>query len=116
MISEENVSIPLLLNPDQLLELERLSALQSFSIKRMARYFRVNEKELEARILDLEDAYIEGTIAYHYNRGRDLPIAKGLQQLISSVETGNISAIDQVNKMKKQIDYEEYKQQVLFGS
>jgi hypothetical protein len=116
MNSEKNASIPSLLNDEQLIELERLAAIQSFSIVRIARYFKVDAIELEARILDMDDSMTPGTIAYHFARGKDLPLAKGLQQLVDSMETGNISAIEQLQKMRKQTEYEEFKRQVLFGS
>ena len=89
------------LTDDEYLELERLSALR-YSIFDMAMYF---DKPLD---LFKQDAKTDGCkIHYHIRRGKLIIRANADMQLMAAAEGGNVTAIEQLNKLMAKQDYKE---------
>jgi hypothetical protein len=102
------------LNEQQLEELEKLVAI-GFNLTRIARYFKLNLSLVEIEAARTQDADTPGTFYYHYQRGLDFSAATIGMNLLSSAESGNLGAIERLEKIKEANDYEQFKKSVLFG-
>lgn len=81
--------------------LEQLSAL-GYSLREMAMYFKVSYP------LFRKEALTKGSdIQYHIERGILTMKANASIQLLSSAESGNITAIQQLTKIQKDREYKD---------
>lgn len=91
---------------EQLDDLERLAAL-NYSIKEMALYFNCPLDDFT------HDALTEGcTINYHISRGKLTVKANTSIKLMTSAESGNITALQQLSKLQKERDYQDLLKQL----
>jgi len=97
------------LAPEQLEELERLSAL-GYSTEDMAMYFSI-QKELFIRAANDPDS----TINYHIHRGKMVSIAREQLAILTSAESGNITASQQLEKIRRNKGFEISKLDIFGG-
>ena len=97
------------LEPEQLTELERLSAL-GYTIKDMALYFL---KDINLFELAANDP--ESTINRHIKRGMLVSIAKEQMAILEAAEGGNITASQQLGKIRRDRGFEISKLDIFGG-
>lgn len=102
------------LNSEQLEELEQLVAI-GFNLTRIARYFKIPLHLVEIEAAKSQNSDTPGTFYYHYQRGIDVSTATIGMNLLTSAKSGNLGAIDKLERIKQDNDYEQFKKRVLFG-
>ncbi len=102
------------LNSEQLKELEQLVAI-GFNLNRIARYFKIPLHLVEIEAAKSQNSDTPDTFYYHYQRGIDVSTAEIGMSLLASAKSGNLGAIDKLERIKQYNDYEQFKKRVLFG-
>nr|WP_294897823.1 hypothetical protein [uncultured Pedobacter sp.] len=97
------------LDPDQLEELERLSAL-GYTPEDLALYFMKDEKQF---IITANDP--ESTINRHIRRGKMMSLAREQLAILQSAEGGNITAHQQLDKIRRDRGFEITKLDIFGG-
>lgn len=102
------------LNSEQLEELEQLVGI-GFNLTRIARYFKIPIHLVEIEAAKSQNSDTPGTFYYHYQRGIDVSNAEIGMNLLNAAKSGNLGAIDKLERIKQDNDYEQFKKRVLFG-
>jgi len=108
-LSLENNGSPLSLTPNQLQDIEKLAGL-GWNLSRVARYLGISYAAIEQ---DFNSS--ESTLKYHFMRGMDISQAKIDMALLSTAESGNLTASAIVQKKLSETKYQIRKQQILYG-
>jgi hypothetical protein len=103
------ISIHLTFTEDELLELEKLSAL-GYTVAQMAMYFKRDFKSFEKAALDPESV-----ISYHVARGELMSLANEQMHILLAAEGGNISASQQLANIKRNRGFKISKEEIFAG-
>ena len=97
------------LTEEQFQIVEKLASL-NYTVKQIAMYLDVNATQLQHQFADNESKF-----RYHYERGKLITQAKIDMQLNDAAMKGNMTAIQQYEKVKNAREFENLKQQMLNG-
>ena len=97
------------LSQEQLEQLEDLAS-AGYSIDKCALYLEVSAKELQAEYNDPESF-----VYYHYRRGLFVTEAEGAMNLAKKEAEGNLTAIQQMDKIRRRQFVESEKKRILYG-
>ena len=96
------------LDPEQIDELEKLSAL-GYTPEELAMYFNLDKSNFLVAA-DAEDSIIH----YHIVRGKLISKANEEKSLLESVETGNIAASQQMLKIRRLRNFHEFRKHFIY--
>jgi hypothetical protein len=108
-MNSENLALPKQLSDDQLLELEKLAAL-TYSTEEIAIYFNV-----DFELFTEEVNNPSSKINYHLRRGKLISNAKKYMSLLDSAEGGNVTAVQQLDKVLRDKSFEVSRDDIIFG-
>ena len=108
MNSENNV-LPAQLSDEQFLELEKLAAL-TYSPAEIAIYFNIDYESFQSEANDPSSK-----INYHIRRGKLISSAKKYMSLLDSAEGGNVTAVQQLDKVLRDKSFEVSRDDIIFG-
>lgn len=94
---------------EQLEELEDLSG-AGYCIDKIAMYFDVPKKKMRTEY-QMEDSWVR----YHYDRGILLVDAKAGIELSKSASGGNVTAIQQLAKLRNSQNLQELRKRIMYG-
>lgn len=93
----------------QKLEIEKLAAI-NYTVKQTAVYL-----DIEPRLLQREFEIKESEFRHHYDRGRLITQAKIDMALVESAEKQNMTAINQLEKIRTARHFENMRDQLIYG-
>ena len=94
---------------EQKLEIEKLAAI-NYTVKQTAVYL-----DIEPRLIQREFDNKESEFRHHYNRGRLITQAKIDMALVESAEKQNMTAINQLEKIRIARHFENMRDQLIYG-
>lgn len=102
-------AIRLRLDQDSLEKLEDLAS-AGYSLEKCAMFLDVPKADFMAEYFEL-DSYVH----YHYQRGLLLTEAEGAMKLAEKEAKGNITAIQQLDKIRRRQFVENEKRRIIYG-
>jgi hypothetical protein len=96
--------------PGQIESIEKLAGL-NYTFKQIAMYLDVSFKDLLQEYEDKESAF-----RYHYDRGKLMSQAEVDKGMLDSAKGGNITAIQQFEKVRQSRHFENIRDQLIYGN
>lgn len=105
-----STALPMTFTPEQIESIEKLAGL-NYTFKQIAMYLEVPFNDL---LQEYEDK--ESEFRYHYDRGHLLAQADIDQNLIDSAKRGNVTAIQQFEKIRQSRHFENTRDRIIYGN
>jgi ABC-type uncharacterized transport system ATPase subunit len=95
---------------EQIEEIESLAGI-NYTIKQMAMYFNIPVNELQREFENKESSF-----RFHYDRGQLMAQAQVDMKVLESAKGGNMTAQQQIEKIRAARQFENIRDQLLYGN